>query len=180
MRRVVGIEVDVLSESVIEIATDIVYATEATRVDSDFLNKIKKKNGWQFNWKKEYSIRYREIFKLTIRERESIVLGLISIELKEGHVHVHLVESSPQNIGKNKKYLGIGGNLFAFACKISYEFGFEGNISFLSKTNLIEHYLITLGADHLGNGKMIIREMAAILLVKKYFKNEYDQWFQSF
>lgn len=180
MRRLIGVEVDVLSESVIEIATDIVYATEVTNVDSDFLNNIKKKYGWQFNWREEYKRHYREIFKLTIREKESIVLGLISFELKDDHVHVHLVESSPQNKGKEKKYLGIGGNLFAFACKISYEFGFEGNISFLSKTNLIEHYSITLGANHLGNGKMIIREMAALLLVKKYFKNEYDQWFQSF
>ena len=49
MRRLIGVEVDVLSESVIEIATDIVYATEVTNVDSDFLNKIKKKYGWQFN-----------------------------------------------------------------------------------------------------------------------------------
>jgi hypothetical protein len=57
-----------------------------------------------------------------------------------------LVESSPENFGTQKKFLGIGGNLFAFACKKSFEKGFMGNIAFISKTSLIEHYSLTLGA----------------------------------
>lgn len=172
MRRLIGVEVDVLSESVIEIATDIVYATEVTNVDSDFLNNIKKKYGWQFNWREEYKRHYREIFKLTIREKESIVLGLISFELKDDHVHVHLVESSPQNKGKEKKYLGIGGNLFAFACKISYENGYEGVIAFYAKTKLIEYYSVTLGAVLVTNNRMVIPERNAIFLLSKYYKDE--------
>lgn len=172
MTRLIGVEVDVLSESVIEIATDIVYATEVTNVDSDFLNNIKKKYGWQFNWREEYKRHYREIFKLTIREKESIVLGLISFELKDDHVHVHLVESSPQNKGKEKKYLGIGGNLFAFACKISYENGYEGVIAFYAKTKLIEYYSVTLGAVLVTNNRMVIPERNAIFLLSKYYKDE--------
>ena len=172
MRRLIGLEVDVLSESVIEIATDIVYTTEATKVDADFLNKIKKKHGWQFNWSKEYKTHYREIFKLSIREKESILLGLISFELKDDHVHVHLVESSPQNKGKEKKYLGIGGNLFAFACKISYENGYEGVIAFYAKTKLIEYYSVTLGAVLVTNNRMVIPERNAIFLLSKYYKDE--------
>lgn len=172
MRRLIGVEVDVLSESVIEIATGIVYATEVTNVDSDFLNNIKKKYGWQFNWREEYKRHYREIFKLTIREKESIVLGLISFELKDDHVHVHLVESSPQNKGKEKKYLGIGGNLFAFACKISYENGYEGVIAFYAKTKLIEYYSVTLGAVLVTNNRMVIPERNAIFLLSKYYKDE--------
>jgi hypothetical protein len=172
MRIKVNVKVDVLSESVIEALTGIIYATATFSVDEIYIAGIHKKDGWKFNWKKECTNPRRQIYRLTLREETSIVLGLISLEIKDDHVHVHLVESSPQNIGKGKQYLGIGGNLFAFACKISYDNGFDGNISFLSKTNLIEHYSITLGADHLGNGKMIIRENSALSLINKYFKNE--------
>ena len=100
------------------------------------------------------------------------MLGLISFELKDDHVHVHLVESSPQNKGKEKKYLGIGGNLFAFACKISYENGYEGVIAFYAKTKLIEYYSVTLGAVLVTNNRMVIPERNAIFLLSKYYKDE--------
>jgi len=52
---------------------------------------------------------------------------------------MHLIESAPFNIGKTKVYLGIPGNLVAFACKLSFQRGGEGYISFIAKTKLIDH-----------------------------------------
>ena len=52
---------------------------------------------------------------------------------------MHLIESAPFNLGKEKIYLGVPGNLVAFACKLSFQRGGEGYVSFLSKTKLIEH-----------------------------------------
>jgi hypothetical protein len=52
---------------------------------------------------------------------------------------MHLIESAPFNIGRNKIYYGVPGNLVAFACKLSFERGGEGYVSFLSKTRLIGH-----------------------------------------
>jgi hypothetical protein len=49
---------------------------------------------------------------------------------------------------------------------------FEGNVSFLSKTQLIDHYTKTLGAVHVGGRIMIIETEAALRLIKKYFKNQ--------
>jgi hypothetical protein len=64
------------------------------------------------------------------------------------------------------------GNLVAFACRLSFQRGFEGNISFISKTQLIDHYIKTLGAFHYGGRLMIIETQAALKLIDKYFKNE--------
>jgi hypothetical protein len=84
---------------------------------------------------------------------------------------MHLVESAPFNKGKNKLYTGVPGNLVAFACRLSFQRGFEGNISFVSKTQLINHYIDTLGAFHAGGRLMIIETNAALRLIDRYFKN---------
>jgi hypothetical protein len=92
--------------------------------------------------------------------------------VKEDHVYMHLVESAPFNKGKNKIYTGVAGNLVAFACKLSFQRGHKGNVSFLSKTQLIEHYEKTLGAIHFGGRIMIIETNTALKLINKYFKNQ--------
>ena len=74
--------------------------------------------------------------------------------------------------GKQKVYSGIPGNLVAFACRLSFQRGFQGNVSFISKTQLIEHYIRTLGAFHFGGRTMIIGTHAAVELIDKYFKNQ--------
>ncbi|MES1218036.1 MAG: hypothetical protein ABUT20_21190, partial [Bacteroidota bacterium] len=71
--------------------------------------------------------------------------------------------------GRTKIYAGIPGNLVAFACKLSFQRGHEGNISFLSKTQLVQHYIDTLGAMHFGGQVMIINTEAALKLINKYF-----------
>ena len=83
---------------------------------------------------------------------------------------MHLVENAPFNKGKAKVYSGVPGNLVAFACKLSFQRGHEGNVSFLSKSQLIQHYEKTLGAFHFGGRVMIIETQAALKLINKYFK----------
>jgi len=83
---------------------------------------------------------------------------------------MHLIESAPFNIGKDKAYIGVPGNLVAFACKLSFQRGGEGYVSFLSKTKLIEHYEKSLGAIHFGGHNMVITTEAALSLTNKYFK----------
>ena len=52
---------------------------------------------------------------------------------------MHLVENAPFNKGKNKIYAGVPGNLVAFACRLSFQRGPEGNVSFISKSQLVQH-----------------------------------------
>lgn len=73
-------------------------------------------------------------------------------------------------MGKNKLYEGIPGNLFAFTCKMSWDKGYQGFVSFTAKTKLVEHYVNTLGATtHIGGNKMILFPHEALKLIKKYF-----------
>ena len=125
--------------------------------------------GWLFNWRDEFKAPAKDVYKLTIVNNPSIIQGLISLELKSGHVYMHLVESAPFNKGQKKMYSGVLGNLVAFACKLSFQRGHEGNVSFLSKSQLIEHYERTLGAFHFGGRVMIIETPAALKLINKYF-----------
>lgn len=133
---------------------------------------ITKKNGWQFDWRFELKQPEREVYKLTIPIALSVVQGVISLEISSDHIYMHLVESAPFNKGKPKVYAGVPGNLVAFACRLSFQRGFDGNVSFVSKTQLIDHYSKTLGAMHFGGHIMIIDTPAALHLVNKYFKNQ--------
>ena len=74
--------------------------------------------------------------------------------------------------GSHKLYRGVAGNLVAFGCKVSFEKGYDGVISFVAKSKLIEHYQLTLGAKQFGSSnRMFIDTRAALVLVKQYFKN---------
>ena len=172
MNQALDIEIDILSESVVEVLTGEIFKTHVSKASIEFLNKIHKKNGWKFNWKKEAKEPNKLVYKMVLDSNKSILLGLISFEIKQDHVHIHLIENSPENVGKIKVYQGIAGNLFAFACKFSLESGFDGVVSFIAKTNLIQHYFVTLGATLLKNQRMFILEKQAEILINKYFKNE--------
>ncbi|MGN6163760.1 MAG: hypothetical protein ACTHOF_04395 [Flavisolibacter sp.] len=164
--------VDKLTNSIENVQTGDVFATNITLLSSSDLKTVTKKSGWQFDWKYELKQPEREVYKLTIPNNLTVIQGLISLEIKTDHVYMHLVESAPFNKGKAKVYAGVPGNLVAFACRLSFQRGFEGNVSFISKTQLIDHYNKTLGAVHVGGRIMIIETQAALRLIDKYFKNQ--------
>ena len=113
----------------------------------------------------------KEVYKLTIINNSSIVQGLLSLTIEQDHVYMNLLESAPFNIGKDKLYEGVAGNLVAFACKISFQKGFDGFVVFTAKTKLIKHYEENIGAYHFKNQLMIIQTESAKKLVNKYFKS---------
>ena len=88
------------------------------------------------------------------------------------HIYMDLLENAPFNLGRNKLYEGVAGNLVAYACKISFQNGFAGYVSFNSKTQLIEHNQKSLNAINFGGQLMIINTLSANTLIDKYFKNE--------
>ena len=102
---------------------------------------------------------------------ESIIQGLISLEDRGDYVFVNIIESSPFNIGKNKVYEGVAGNLFAYACRLSWDLGNQGLVSFVSKSRLVDHYEKSLGAIHVGGFRMVIFPIQAFQLIKQYYPN---------
>ena len=161
--------VDKLTNSIENIITGDSFATDISIVAFSDLKNVTKKNKWQFDWKYEYKQPERDVYKLTITNNESIIQGLVSLEIKSDHVYMHLIESAPFNKGETKVYAGVPGNLVAFVCKLSFQRGHEGNVSFFSKTQLVQHYIDSLGAMHVGGRIMIIDTISALKLIDKYF-----------
>ena len=167
--KYIDIEIDKLTNSIENIITGDSFQTDVSLIDNKDLKSITKKNGWLFNWKNEYKQPDRDVYKLTITGNPDIIQGLVSITEREDHVYMHLIESAPFNLGRNKVYLGVPGNLVAFVCRISFHRGFDGYVSFTSKTMLIEHYKKTLGAENVSGQLMIITTEAALKLINEYF-----------
>jgi hypothetical protein len=161
--------VDVLSNSIENVVTGDSFATDVLLIESADLKIITKKDGWLFDWKAEYRLPDRDVYKLIISGNPTIIQGLTSLTERKDHVYMHLIESAPFNLGRNKVYLGVPGNLVAFACKISFHRGFEGYVSFTAKTQLIKHYEKMLGAINVGGHLMVINTDAALRLIDKYF-----------
>ena len=141
------------------------------RLTKTDLKRVTKKNGWNFDWKVELADNTKEVFKLTIPNNPSIIQGLLSLTLEPDHVYMHLLENAPFNIGQNKLYEGVAGNLVAHACKVSFQQGFDGFVGFTAKSKLIHHYQKTLGAYTLSGHRMIISTQSAQILIEKYFKS---------
>ena len=163
--------VDRLTNSIENVITGNSLATEISILTTNDLRIVNKKNGWLFNWRIEYMDPVKDVYKLTIVNNPTVIQGLVSLEVKEDHVFMHLVENAPFNKGKTKVYAGVAGNLVAFACKLSFQRGHEGNVSFISKTQLIHHYEKSLGAYHFGGRLMVIETKAALKLIDKYHQN---------
>jgi hypothetical protein len=163
--------IDRLTNSILNVTSGDSFQTEVSLLTKLDLKQVQKKNGWLFDWKKEQQMPDREIYKLSIVNSPGVVQGVSSLSLKTDHVFLNLIESAPFNKGAGKVYEGVAGNLVAFACKLSFQRGSEGFVSFHSKTNLVDHYIESLNAKHYGNLLMVIDSVAAFKLVDKYFKS---------
>jgi hypothetical protein len=166
------IEIDKLTHSIQNSISGDSFMTHVLGVVKADYKNITVEKGWKFDWKMESELENREIFKLVIEGNINIIQGLASVSDFKDHYYLHLVESAPFNLGKQKLYEGVPRNLFAFACKCSWDKGYQGFVSFQSKTKLIEHYEKTLGAVHIGGHKMVIFPHEALKLIKKYFLNK--------
>ena len=162
--------IDKLTNSIENISTGEVFDTEIVKLTGKDVNQINEKD-WQFDWINEIKDKSKEVFKLTTINNPTIIQGLISIEDKQDHIFMHLIESAKFNKRKDKVYLGVPGNLVAFGCKVSIDKGYQGFLAFDAKTSLIQHYKETLRATHFRGLRMFIETNAAIRLISKYFKS---------
>jgi hypothetical protein len=160
-------EIDKLTNSIENAISGEVFDTLISQV-TDF-KKISKVD-WSFNWQTEIKDKSRSVFKLTTLNNLTVIHGLISFTDKGDHIFMDLIESAKFNKGKNKLYRGVAGNLVAYACKTAFEKGYDGVVSFVAKTQLIDHYALTLGAKIFSGNRMFIDTREAYILTTKYFK----------
>ena len=167
----VDIEIDRLTNSIENTVSGDVFDTEIFQL---FVKDSKQiiKRGWIFKWLEQLKLTDREIYKLVIKDSPKIIQGLISVSDQGDHIYMHLIESAKFNKGNHKLYSGVPGNLVAFACKLSFDKGYDGYLAFDAKTVLIKHYQETLYATHFRGTKMMIETPAANRLINQYFSRE--------
>lgn len=105
--------------------------------DRDF-KKIKRAN-FDFNWGVEKG---NQVFKLRI-ENEDEILGLMSLVHveQEQRIEIRLLAVSKANVGQNKIYDRIAGNMMAYACRECVKLHPEtACVSLIPKTNLRQYY----------------------------------------
>ena len=160
-------EVDKLTTSIENSISGEIFDTQVSHVTE--IKHIKKIE-WVFDWHKEIQDSSKKVFKLTTINNPDIIHGLISLTDKGDHIFMNLIENAKFNKGEKKLYRGIAGNLVAFACKTAFENDYDGVVSFIAKTQLIEHYKQTLGAKLFAGNRMFIDTKEAYVLTTRYFK----------
>jgi hypothetical protein len=168
-------EIDGLASSVVHELSGQVLATRIVHIRKFSRRQKSELTNWRFDWSAEVGCHDREVLALYVKG-STTVQGLMSLQDAEKFVFVTLLESAPHNVGYNKLFRGVPGNLFAYARSRSFAREFDGFVGFEAKTQLIEHYKASLGAERIGSSnRMLLPTASALNLVKRYFK-ETDRW----
>jgi len=168
----VSIEIDEFTPCLVEKSSGRIIDTQYSLATKEDL----KLKGWKFNWNSK-NLDNSEVYKLTLKN-ENDIQGLVALKKfhKDNAIYVQLVESAPHNIGKNKKYDGVGGHLFAISIQKSLEYGYGGFVFMDAKNiDLVKHYSESLGAVHIGGAhpyRMFIDENNAMKVLNLYTLEE--------
>ena len=121
-----------------------------------------------FNWEYESELSF-DLYKLCLIDSKDEILGLMSLQdiRDELRIHINLIEISKNNIGKNKQYDRIAGCLLAHAVRLSFSRSYDGFISLLPKTVLIDHYCEKYGFEQFGR-QLGLGYAASLNLIKTY------------
>ena len=130
--------------------------------------KIRDSDQFDFDWKLEKK-KKNNLYKLYLLDEKDEILGLLSLEdiKEELRIHINLIEVSAKNIGRGKKYDRIAGSLIAYACQLSFDKSYDGFISLIPKTRLIDHYCKKYGFEQFGR-QLGLGYEASITLIKNY------------
>lgn len=168
----INIEIDTLTPCLLNTKTGKVVQTTVEQIHpkkSDFKE-------WEFDWSKPEKEGY-SVYALKA-DGDARIQGMVALmdNPKNMAFAIDIVEAAPhnsphnKNFSGNKEYEGVGGHLFAEACRQSNEKGYDGFVTFVAKTKLIDHYKQTLGAIQIGNTQnMYINETEAKKLIDHYY-----------
>lgn len=165
-----NLEVDILVDSI----TDCLIERETGNiVETEYREKMtslsqKERQNWKFDWSKPAKSGF-SVFELFVKGDDD-VQGRIALKIDGGVAEVDIVETAPHNFGHDGKYKGVGGHLFAIACKCSLDAGCDGVVAFTSKSALVDYYKKELNAVEIMPRRLVIFEEAAQILLEKYIK----------
>ena len=149
-----------------------IYEAEFKKLERSDRFLLLKRDGWSkgFDWLSYLGQNSQFTpYKLVLKGTNEIQ-GLIALRLENGYVMVDLIEKAPINRTPDEEFINCAEVLFGFACKFSKEQGYEGFISFYSKTVLVEHYMRKYGAELIGDRRLAIGSLEANRLIALYYK----------
>lgn len=151
-----------------------VFNEQEVEADIDLLSlrefsAIAKSKRFEFDWLVEAQ---NHVYKIFLIE-SGLILGLISlIDMPhELRVNINLIEISSENVGKKKEYDRIAGCLIAFAAKTAFMQGYNGFVSLLPKTQIIDLYCDRYGFQQYGR-YLAVEGTSAISLIQTYLKHD--------
>ena len=166
----VDIVIDCFTDCLVERKSGKVYETEFVKVENPITSK--RYIGWKFDWSETQKSGYT-IYELYLSGKRRVE-GRISLKLDGGVANIDIVETAPHNFGKDGEFIGVGAHLFAIACQISKDAGFDGYVAFTAKSTLLEYYSKMLGAKVVTGRRMYLDEAAAEILLNKYMRKQVD------
>jgi len=127
---------------------ELVEASIVELEPKDF-HKIQKGKGFVFDWSLEEE---HDVYKICLKGEETKILGLLSLidHPAELRIHISLIEVIKEQVGQGKTLDHIAGCLIGFACGIAFRKGYEGFVSLLPKTRLIDLYQEKYGFRQYG------------------------------
>ena len=130
--------------------------------------KIRQSDQFEFDWKVEKK-KKNDLYKLYLLDEKDEILGLLSLKdvKSELRIHINLIEISSNNIGRGKKYDRIAGCLIAYACQLSFDKSYDGFVSLVPKSRLIDHYCKEYGFEQFGR-QLGLGYESSVQLIKKY------------
>jgi len=137
------------------------------QVEGEAFKPLTRDKRFSFDWTVEERDD-REVYQIHLLDQDEKILGLMSVsDIKdEMRIHINLIELSEENVGKDKEYDRIAGCLLAFACRLSLSRGYDGFVSLVPKSLLIEHYCQKYGFRQFGRQLGILSESASRLITE--------------
>lgn len=172
--------IDILIDEIVpclkDSSTGEIVKTRAYQIqEKKLLRSCNKRNGWYINWEKLFE--EYEIYAISVNNSD-IFEGLIALERNDDYQAEHIVWATvaPHNNAlkrTHKRYIGVGGHLFAVGAMVSKSNGFEGCLYGIAKNQtVLKHYMKTFGAEYIPtidkNGGFVILEKSAEKLMEVY------------
>lgn len=108
------------------------------------------------------------IYKIYKEGEPNIVQGMVAFRPSPGVLECSNMETNKMNQGKTAIYSGLGKTVIALCCKVSFDYGMDGYITFEAKNYLFGYYQ-RYGAILVVGNRMAIETTAAKKLVDIYF-----------
>ena len=143
--------IDELTPCLKDSLTGEIIDTEVVPINrKSVLERFTKQSGWYTDWGALYD--KADIYALVIKGTYSIQ-GLIAVhnDMASQTAFIDWAVASPENntfLTDYKKYIGVGGHLFAIAVQKSEEYGYDGAVSgFAANKELMNYYIKAFNAE---------------------------------